>query len=254
VAHTQPEPGDAGLVSDAYEIKGEIELRNVSFRYGEHDPWVLRDVNLHIGAGSCACIVGRSGGGKTTLLKLILGLLQPTEGEILVDGFRLDAIGLERYRRFIGSVMQDDHFFEGSIEENISGFDPDASRAKVQQAASHAQLHADIQAMPMGYQSLIGNMGSALSGGQRQRLLIARALYRAPQILLLDEGTAHLDPDLLMATAAVLGQISTTRILITHQAELLSVADSVFTVEGGCVSRAGANWEKNRARLTATAS
>jgi len=236
VVQTEPELVDDALGSE-HEIRGEIELRNVSFRYGENDPWVLRNVNLHIGAGSCACIVGRSGGGKTTLLKIMLGLLHPSEGEVLVDGVRLQTIGLRCYRQSIGSVMQDDHFFEGSIADNISGFDPDVSAAKVQAAAKLAHLHSDVQAMPMGYQSLIGNMGSALSGGQRQRLLIARALYRLPRILLLDEGTAHLDPGLVMATAKSLERMSTTRILVTHQTELLPMADIAFTVEGGTVAR-----------------
>jgi ATP-binding cassette, subfamily B, bacterial CvaB/MchF/RaxB len=240
VAHTRPEFASEVAVLASGEIQGRIELRNVSFRYGENDPWVLQDVNMQIDAGSCVCLVGRSGSGKTTLLKLILGLLEPTQGEILIDGFRPEALGLRRYRQSIGSVMQDDHFFEGTIEENISGFDPDASSAKVQAAAQRAHIHTDIQAMPMGYQSLIGNMGAALSGGQRQRILIARALYRTPRIVLLDEGTAHLDPTLVVAMAESLGQMSTTRILVTHQTALLPIADASYVVEGGAVSRSPA--------------
>ena len=138
-------------------------------------------------------IVGASGCGKTTLLKMLAGLLQPTQGEILVDGEPLARVGIDRYRAMIGVVMQDDQLFAGSIADNICFFADQPDKERIEACARLAAVHDDIAAMPMGYGTLIGDMGTVLSGGQKQRVLIARALYRQPGILLLDEATSHLD-------------------------------------------------------------
>jgi ATP-binding cassette subfamily B protein RaxB len=236
VVHT---PEEAGLrAPDALhtELAGRIELRNVSFRYAETEPWILRDVSLTLEAGACACLIGRSGGGKTTLLKILLGILQPSEGEVLVDGRPLAGTSLGAYRRQIGSVMQEDHFFEGTIAENISAFDPGEEHARIERAARAAFIHDDVSAMPMGYQSWSGNMGASLSGGQRQRILLARALYRDPRLLVLDEGTANLDPALVQMIAAAVGRLEITRIIATHQHSMLPIAQAVFLVDRGTVT------------------
>ena len=158
-------------------LSGSIELRNVSFRYADGEPEVLRGVNLKIEAGESVAIVGPSGCGKTTLIKLMLGVHAPTEGKVLVGGRPLEQLGLRAWRDQVGAVMQDDTLFTGSIADNISFFSPQPDSAWLEQCAGVAAIHDDIQVLPMGYQTLIGDLGSALSGGQTQRLLLARALY-----------------------------------------------------------------------------
>jgi ATP-binding cassette, subfamily B, bacterial CvaB/MchF/RaxB len=237
VVHTREEEGLRSPATGAsQEGSVRIELRDVSFRYGEAEPWTLRNLSLVIEAGSCVCLIGRSGGGKTTLLKLILGLLEPTEGEVLVNGRRLAGSGLSAYRRRVGSVMQDDHFFEGTLAENVSAFDPDEDLQRVQAAAEQACIHEEIAAMPMGYQSWMGNMGATFSGGQRQRILLARALYRDPQLLVLDEGTANLDPALVQAICERIGQLTVTRVLATHQQGVLPIAQRVLLIDAGTIT------------------
>ena len=246
IVHTREERGLRGTPQASSSLKGRIELRNVSFRYSDGDPFVLRDVSLEVEAGSCIALVGRSGSGKTTLIKLILGVLEPTEGEILIDGRRLGDEDRSGYRRQTASVMQEDHFFEGTIADNISAFDPEQDLARVESAARAAFVHDEICAMPMGYGSWIGNMGSNLSGGQRQRILLARSFYRQPRLLVLDEGTANLDPALLDAVAASLARMPVTRILATHQAALLPLADQRWVVEEGRVYAFPSEWEPHQ--------
>ena len=170
-----------------------IEVLDVWFRYGDGEPWVLTGCSFNVQAGDSIAIVGGSGCGKTTLMKLMLGLLQPTRGEIRVNGQELRKFGARRFRTAIGAVMQDDQLFAGSIADNICFFDPDFDIASIEAAARLAAVHEDIAAMTMGYRGLIGDMGSSLSGGQKQRIILARALYRQPQMLFLDEATSHLD-------------------------------------------------------------
>ncbi len=197
-------------------LLGRIELRDVSFRYGDGEPWVLRGVSLVIEPGSMSMIVGPSGAGKTTLLKIILGLVAPSEGEVLIDGIPLHAYGLAAYRSRIGAVLQDDILFAGSIVENIAFFDAEPDIAHVEVCAQAAQIHDEISRMPMGYQSLVGDMGTTLSGGQRQRVLLARALYRKPAVLFLDEGMAHIDPANAAAISRRLESLSATIVAISH--------------------------------------
>jgi len=193
IALSPLEQGHDRPVVYAMPIRGAIELRNVCFRYAETERFVLENVNLKVRAESFVTIMGPSGGGKTTLLKIMLGLLEPTSGEVLVDGIPLQTIGVRVYREQVAAVMQEDHLLSGSIADNIGFFDPAFDHDRMVTCAQTAGLHEEILAMPMGYNSLIGDMGSSLSGGQKQRLLLARALYKDPKILFLDEGTAHLD-------------------------------------------------------------
>jgi ATP-binding cassette subfamily B protein RaxB len=212
-------------------IQGELELRNVCFRYAETERFVLENINLKVRAGSFVTVMGPSGGGKTTLLKIMLGLLDPTSGEILVDGIPLQTIGVRVYREQVAAVMQEDQLLSGSIADNIGFFDPNFDHDKMGACAQMAGIHGEIMAMPMGYNSLIGDMGSSLSGGQKQRVLLARALYKDPKILFLDEGTAHLDVAKEREINERLRQLSITRISVAHRPEMMSGADTILQVE-----------------------
>jgi ATP-binding cassette subfamily B protein RaxB len=241
IVHTPQESGLRGAPAPHARLRGRIELRGVSFRYAESEPYVLRDVWLVIEEGSCVGIVGRSGSGKTTLLKLILGLLEPSEGEILIDGQKLGRADLAGYRRQVGAVMQEDRLFQGTIAENISAFDPDEDIRRVEAAARAACMHDDIARFPLGYATLINTMGSSLSGGQRQRVLLARVFYRQPRIVVLDEGTASLDPAAVEKIWTALVHERCTRIIASHQAFPANAVSAVLNVHEGRVvsSRVG---------------
>jgi len=215
----------------------DIELRNLGFRYAESEPYVLRQLNLRIPAGQCVAITGASGCGKTTLVKLLLGLLTPTEGEILIGGVPLQRLGLRHFRRMVGTVMQDEVLFTASIADNISFFDPGADLARVMACAQQAALHAEIAAMPMGYHTLLGDGGAGLSGGQKQRLLLARALYKGPQVLVLDEATSHLDAGNEQLVNGAIRQITLTRILVAHRVETIAMAQRVVVLDQGQIVR-----------------
>lgn len=213
-----------------------IEMRNVSFRYSDYEPLVLKDVSLKIDAGESVAIAGPSGGGKSTLLKLLTGLLQPTNGEILIDGEPLNRIGLENYRSRIGVVMQDDQLFAGSIADNICFFTDRPDTELIEACAMIAGIDEEITAMPMGFGTLIGDMGTVLSGGQKQRVLLARALYRRPGILFLDEATSHLDLEREKTVNEGLKALSTTRVVIAHRPETIRSADRVVTIVAGKIT------------------
>ena len=210
-----------------------LSLHDVWFRYSENDPWVLQGVNLTIQAGACVAIVGGSGSGKTTLLKVMLGLLQPQKGEVRLGGVSIAALGTSRYRALIGAVLQEDQLLGGSLLENISFFDPQADMQRVVACAHMAAIHQDIAAMPMNYSSLVGDMGSSLSGGQKQRVLLARALYKNPRLLFLDEATSHLDATREEQINQAVRQLPLTRILIAHRASTIASADRVVRMEQG---------------------
>ena len=232
IALTAPEKAaDAGWTGPVPEAS--IELRNVSFRYADGEPWILKDCNLRIEAGESVAIVGPSGCGKSTLAKIVLGLLQPTEGEVRFGGIDIRKLGLDTYRQWIGAVMQDDQLFAGSIADNISFFDPDATPVRIEAAARLAAIHDDIVAMPMGYQSLVGDMGSSLSGGQKQRVILARALYRRPRLLVLDEATSHLDVDKERQVDVAVQRLRITRIVITHRPKTAEISCRVIALTDG---------------------
>lgn len=227
---------DAGFTTapDApAQFRGAIELKEIVFRYSPADPIVLDETNLIVEPGAHVAITGPSGGGKSTLAKIILGLAEPDSGAVLIDGRPLARFGHQNYRGQIAGVMQDDHLFAGTIADNIALFDEAADMARILEAAAAAAIHDDITAMPMGYETLIGDMGSSLSGGEKQRLLLARALYRRPALLLMDEGTSHLDAALETKVNRAIGALGITRIIIAHRAETIAVADAVYTLERG---------------------
>lgn len=212
------------------EIKGQIELENISFRYSDTDRWIFEDYNLTIEAGSMTTLTGLSGGGKTTLMKLILGLYEPTKGRILIDGRPLSEIGVRRWRQHIGVVMQDDKLLSGTIADNISFFDPEMDMKKVAAAARKAQIHEEIMAIPMHYTSMVGDMGSILSGGQKQRVLLARALYNDPSVLFLDEGTANLDTKTEEIIVGIIANMPITRIIVAHRPAFIENSDELLRI------------------------
>jgi ATP-binding cassette subfamily B protein RaxB len=214
-----------------------IELRDVSFRYAEGEDDVLRGVHLRIEPGESVAVVGPSGGGKTTLLKVLLGVLEPQSGQVLVGGVPLPRVGLRAWREQVGAVMQDEPLFSGSVAENIAFFGPRIDLAWVEQCARVAALHDEIEAMPMGYQTLVGEAGSALSGGQRQRLLLARALYKRPRILMLDEATSALDVERERVVNQAVRQLALTRVIVAHRPETVASAGRVIALQDGRVTQ-----------------
>jgi len=235
IVHTAPEipPSQTGMAVSNTPLTGSLKLQKIDFRYGEQDPWILNDLELELKPKEMLAIVGASGGGKTTLLKVLLGILTPQTGELKVNGTALNSFGLAAYRKGIGVVMQDDQLLSGSLADNISFFDPNIDRQFMEKCAKAACIHDDISKNPMGYDTLIGDMGTTLSGGQKQRVLIARALYRRPKILFLDEGTANLDMETELKIAKMISRLPISRVVIAHRPALIQAADRVLQMSDG---------------------
>jgi ATP-binding cassette subfamily B protein RaxB len=231
--------GDLLLGESAHE-KGapSIELRNISFRYSATEPYVFEDINLFVEAGESIAITGPSGCGKTTLVKIMLGLLEPSSGEVLVNGVPIKRIGLANFRSTIGTVMQEDRLFSGSIAENICFFDSVPDWERIKESAKLASLAHEIEAMPMGYYTMTGANGAGISGGQQQRLLLARALYRQPHLLVLDEATSELDVGNERTVNATIREMGLTRIMVAHRPDTIAMADRVVQLRNGRLSDA----------------
>lgn len=215
------------------ELEGRIELRGIKYRYSPSDPLVLDGINLVVEPGEHIAITGPSGGGKSTLVKIILGLLEPDEGVLLVDGMPLSDFGYKNFHEQLGAVLQDDNLFAGSVAENIALFDDAPSMERIAAAGHGAAIHSEIMRMPMGYETLVGDMGSSLSGGQKQRVLLARALYREPRLLLIDEGTSQLDAENETCINETLSRIGASRIVVAHRKETISAASKVYFLGNG---------------------
>ncbi len=214
-----------------------IEIAGLSFRYAEGAPNVLDKLDLKIVAGQSLAIAGASGCGKSTLINLLLGVHRAQQGAILVDGVALEQLGYDNWRSQVGTVLQDDVLFAGSISDNISFFDPRADREHIEQCARMAAIHDDILQLPMGYQSLVGDMGTTLSGGQKQRILLARALYRRPRVLILDEATSHLDIAREREVGREIARLPMTRIIVAHRPHTLLSVDRVVELVDGRIVR-----------------
>ena len=230
-------PEQAAQDAAAQAMDASLEVRELSFRYSDMEPFVLLNCSFSVAPGESVAIVGASGGGKTTLVKLMLGLLAPTDGKIFAGGLDIQKLGIDRYRKLVGTVMQDDQLFAGSIADNICFFDPSPDQSAVEHFARMAAVHDDIAAMPMGYNTLIGDMGAALSGGQKQRILLARALYKRPRLLFLDEATSALDVPKEKAVNDAIRSLKLTRIIIAHRPETIASAERVIVLQGGKVAQ-----------------
>ena len=216
---------------DIKETSGSLTLKHVCFKYNQNQDHLLHDINLTIHAGEKVVIVGPSGCGKSTLLKVMMGLLQCTEGSIYIDNHSIKDFGLKNFREITASVMQEDSLLTGSIIENISFFDEELDLEGVYKAAKLACIHDSITQFQMGYETRVGDMGSTLSGGQKQRILLARALYKKPKILFLDEATSHLDVENETRINHFLKSLAITQIMIAHRQETIKMADRVIDLK-----------------------
>ncbi len=214
-----------------------IEVEGLCFRHAEDDPWLLRDLSFVVRPGESVALIGPSGCGKSTLVKLLLGLMKPGAGTIRIGGHDVRRLGTRSLRGITGAVMQDDQLFAGSIAENISFFDPRHDQPRAESSARQAAVHEEITAMPMGYESLIGDMGSSLSGGQKQRIMLARALYRQPRLLLLDEATSHLDLRAERLVSAAIANLQLTRLVVAHRPETIASCDRVLVMREGRIAQ-----------------
>lgn len=239
IALTQPESvSGVDQIEPLPAMKSGLTVLDLRFRYGPMEEEILSGVTFHVTPGETVALVGPSGGGKSTLLKLMIGLLQPSSGRILLDGRPLSSIPQPSWRRSLGYVAQDDKLFAGSLAENIAFFDPMLDMNRVREVATIAHVARDIEAMPMAYETRVGDMGSALSGGQKQRVLLARALYHRPHILFLDEGTANVDDYLERLILASLKNAGITLVMAAHRAHSIEAADRLYHVAGGRLQKA----------------
>ncbi|MBO0782831.1 MAG: peptidase domain-containing ABC transporter, partial [Ktedonobacteraceae bacterium] len=225
------------------QLTGHIRLDNVGFQYASDAPKVLQGISVVIKAGQKVAIVGRTGSGKSTLGKLLLGLYIPTEGEIYYDNFPLRQLQIQEVRRQFGVVLQDAAIFSGTILQNITLNNPTMPQEQVMQAAQVAAMHEDVVRMPMGYETFVAEGGSALSGGQRQRLAIARAVANKPSILLLDEATSSLDVGTERKVAQNLQLFPCTQIIIAHRLSTVRHADVILVMDRGTIVERGTHDE-----------
>jgi len=213
-----------------HEVKGKISIENLTFGYSDTSPDVIKNLSIEIQPGESVAIIGPSGCGKSTLLKLMLGLNQAQEGQILIDDVPIEQVGFSQYRDQVAAVMQDDDLLSGSVADNIAFFDNQIDMERVMYCASLAAIDHDITQMPMGYESLVGDMGSTLSGGQKQRIILARALYKKPKILFMDEATSHLDTNLEFNINNSIKNLDITRVIIAHRKETIASADRTIKI------------------------
>lgn len=235
IVYAEPQAQEKAGAAVALDEPVTITLDNVHFRFSPSEPEILKGVSLTIKAGEHVAFTGPSGCGKTTLMKLMLGILEPTAGAILYNGKSLADFGVAQQRAITAAVLQDDALFYGTVRDNISYFDPEASDEKVLHAATLACIAPDIAAMPMNYFGIVGEGSGMLSGGQRQRLLLARAIYRMPKVLMLDEATSHLDGQNEARVNAGINSIGVTRVSIAHRPESLLAAQRIVILQGGVV-------------------
>ncbi|WP_309145420.1 peptidase domain-containing ABC transporter [Xenorhabdus yunnanensis] len=215
------------------EFYARLEISSLSFAYSAHEPYVFEGISFAIEPGESIAFVGSSGCGKSTLLHVLASLLEPIEGSIRVNGVPISNIGLEAYRKHVSYVLQNDFLFTGSLQENITCFTEQPDIEFMYECTRVAAIHDEIEMMPNGYSSMVGDMGSVLSGGQKQRISIARALYRKPKILILDESTSALDIENERKINEAIKSMKITRLFAAHRPDAIAVADRVFDMVNG---------------------
>ncbi|EBT7485581.1 peptidase domain-containing ABC transporter [Salmonella enterica] len=207
-----------------------LEVKSLTFRYDQQSMPVFSELNLTVSPGESVAIIGPSGSGKTTLMKVLCGLFKADSGQVLIDGNDIQQMGVNNYRKITGCVMQDDRLFSGTIRENICGFSENIDDEWMAECAKASFIHDTIMSMPMGYDTLTGELGEGLSGGQKQRLFIARALYRKPRILFMDEATSALDSKSENYVNSAIKSLNITRIIIAHRESTIKSVDRVFSL------------------------
>ncbi|MEB6369267.1 peptidase domain-containing ABC transporter [Klebsiella michiganensis] len=207
-----------------------LDTADLSYRYDSQSAPVFSGLNLSVTPGESVAITGTSGAGKTTLMKVLCGLFEPDTGKVLVNGTDIRQLGINNYHRMIACVMQDDRLFSGSIRENICGFSEEMDEAWMIECARASYIHDVIMKMPMGYETLIGELGEGLSGGQKQRIFIARALYRRPGILFMDEATSSLDTESERFVNVAIRNMNITRVIIAHRETTLRTVDRIISI------------------------
>lgn len=220
---------DISVVNFAIRSVG-LDAINLSYSYDNQTPPIFSELNLHIAPGESVAITGPSGSGKTTLMKVLCGLVEQTAGKVVMDGVDIQQLGVNNYRKLIGCVMQDDKLFSGSIRENICGFVDDIDEDWMVVCTQASYIHGTIIALPMGYETLIGELGEGLSGGQKQRIYIARALYRKPCILFMDEATSALDNEIEKYVNKAIKNLNVTKIIIAHRETTIESVDRVIVL------------------------
>ena len=221
------------------KLSGRVELSHVSFRYSDNMPMVLDDLSLRIRPGEYVALVGRTGCGKSTLIRLLLGFEKPQKGAVLFDGHDLNTIDLRSLRRSIGTVMQDGKLFQGSLFENIAISAPGLTEAEAWEAAELAGLADDIRDMPMGMHTMISEGAGGISGGQKQRLMIARAIAPKPKLLIFDEATSALDNITQKKVSESLDSLKCTRLVIAHRLSTIRQCDRILVLDGGKIIESG---------------
>ncbi|EBI8226914.1 peptidase domain-containing ABC transporter [Salmonella enterica] len=207
-----------------------LEVKSLTFRYDQQSIPVFSELNLTVSPGESVAIIGPSGSGKTTLMKVLCGLFKADSGQVLIDGNDIQQMGVNNYRKITGCVMQDDRLFSGTIRENICGFAENIDDEWMVECAKASFIHDTIISMPMGYDTLTGELGEGLSGGQKQRLFITRALYRKPRILFMDEATSALDSKSENYVNSAIKSLNITRIIIAHRESTIKSVDRVFSL------------------------
>jgi len=230
---SRPEETRRDLECDTSRLASSLECQGLFFQYSLFERNVINGLNFKVEAGESVAIIGPSGCGKSTIFNVILGIYQGAKGRILIGGEDAESMSVEVVRSVFGTVLQDDILFGGSIAENISGFDTRPDQAWIARCAAMANIESEIEAMPMKYSTLVGDMGTVLSGGQKQRVLLARALYKRPKILLLDEATSHLDVANERAVNRAIQALKITRIIIAHRPETVLSADRIMVMKDG---------------------
>ncbi|MBQ4242021.1 MAG: ATP-binding cassette domain-containing protein [Lachnospiraceae bacterium] len=232
-------PEDSSDLPIVETLRGSVELANVSFRYNEQSPYVLKDVSFKVRPGEYVAITGYSGCGKSTLVRLLLGFEKPEKGSIFYDSNNVASVDLRSLRRRIGTVMQNGRLFVGNILYNIVISSPWATLDDAWEAAELAGIAEDIRQMPMGMKTLVSAGGSGLSGGQRQRLLIARAICKRPDILIFDEATSALDNNTQRHVADSLDALKCTRIVVAHRLSTIKNCDRILCLDEGRIVEEG---------------
>ncbi|MED9233057.1 peptidase domain-containing ABC transporter [Escherichia coli] len=207
-----------------------LETNELSYRYDSQSAPIFSALSLSVAPGESVAITGASGAGKTTLMKVLCGLFEPDSGRVLINGTDIRQMGINNYHRMIACVMQDDRLFSGSIRENICGFAEEMDEEWMVECARASHIHDVIMNMPMGYETLIGELGEGLSGGQKQRIFIARALYRKPGILFMDEATSALDSESEHFVNVAIKNMNITRVIIAHRETTLKTVDRVISI------------------------